>query len=149
MRRTAVFAAIAALSLSASLAACATAHDAKADGASGGPTDLTLPAGDPAPPQARLYADCISQSVATGSFDRAGGFIRFRCDGAPARAFYDGLAAWSAKIGSEITVDGRTWRATQKVHKDLSGLDYCWHAPTANPAYGCTTVFNAGDFIRE
>ncbi len=139
----AFFAALAALALSA----CVTVHDNRPVAPSG-PPRMTLEAGAPAPPQAKLYADCIAQSAAAGTYDREDGLIRFMCSGAPAQAFYDGLAAWSARIGSEITADGRTWRATQKVHRDLSGLDHCWHAPAGNPAYGCTAVFDAGDFIR-
>ena len=136
MRTAAVFAALA-------LAACASAPEHMGSG----PASFVPAAGAPAPPQARFYADCIAQATATGRFDRADTTLRFTCDGAPAQAFYDGLAAWSAQIGSETVADGRTFRSTQNVQRDLSGLDYCRRAPAGNPEYGCTIVLNVGDFL--
>ena len=76
------------------LAACATGP-APTDAA---PT-LAVAPGQPATPQAHFYADCIKQAIAAASYDREDGLIRFHCAGAPADAFYNGLAAWSVAPG--------------------------------------------------
>ena len=41
--------------------------------------------------------------------------LLFTCTGAPAKAFFDGLADYSAKIRSEFTLDGHVYRSTQRV----------------------------------
>ena len=58
----------------------------------------------------------------------------------------DGLAAYSASIGSEMHLDGRVWRFTDKMQHDASGVDYCWRAD-ADGSYGCTVVLNVGGFL--
>ncbi len=125
------------------LGACATSHAAPPSG----PPSLAIAAGQPAPAQARFYADCISQSAAAHNYDREANLIRFHCDGAAARAFYEGLATYSAAIGSQYTSDGRTYRVTQALVRDLRGVDYCWRADAGG--YGCTLVFNAGEFLAR
>ncbi len=122
------------------LAACATAHVGPS-----GPPSLTVAAGQTAPAQAQLYADCIAQAAANRSFDRENNWLRFHCASVPAQAFYDGLAAYSASIHSEIVGNGRTWRFTQRLEHDLSGVDYCWRDDAGG--YGCTVVLNVGDYL--
>ena len=128
------------------LSACATTP--RETRAPDGPARFVTPKGVPASPQLRLYADCLAQSTSAGTFDRENGLIRFTCSGAPAQAFFEGLAAWSAQIGSEHTDASRTWRTTQKMKTSLSGLDHCWRVTTGDPTYGCTLVFNAGAFVQ-
>ena len=67
------------------MSACAHAPDVPA-----GPPDYAPIAGEPAPANARYYADCLGQAAATGAYRRAadgGGdeLILFTCTGAPAR----------------------------------------------------------------
>lgn len=128
---------VAALSL---LAACATAHDH----APAGQPVLTPAVGQPAPPQARFYADCIAAAAAAGSYDREHNTLRFQCSGAPAQRFYDGLAAWSAAHDTELTDGARTLRFTARPEHNISGLDFCW---SEAGAYGCTVVLNIGEFL--
>ena len=128
-------AAIAALSL----AACTTAQRPS------GPPTLDTVAGQPAPVQARLYAACMVQAAQTQQYDREGHWIRFHCGGAAAQIFFDALGPFSARIHSERTGNGRTWRFTQVMQHDPSGLDYCWRDDAGG--YGCTIVLAAGDFI--
>ena len=127
--------ALAALSLSA----CATPVVSA-------PPTLEVAPGQPLPAQARLYAACIAQSNQTQQYDREDGLIRFHCGGEVARSFYDALGPYSARIHSERTGAGRTWRFTQVMQHNPSGLDYCWRDDAGG--YGCTIVLNAGDYIR-
>lgn len=123
-----------------SLTACATAQRPS------GPPTLDVATGAPAPVQARLYAACIAQSYQTQQYDRENGWIRFHCGGDIARTFYDALGAYSARIGSERVGAGRTWRFTQVMQHNPSGLDYCWRDDAGG--YACTVVLNAGAFIQ-
>ncbi len=122
------------------LASCATPHVPR------GPLTLDVAAGQPAPVQARLYAACIAQANETQQYDREDGLIRFHCGGDIARTFYDALGSYSARIGSERTGAGRTWRFTEVMEHNPSGLDYCWRDDAGG--YACTVVLNAGNFIR-
>ncbi len=138
---------VAVIGLSATLAACAHAPEPV----------MTVPdyapiAGDRAPANARYYADCIGQAAATGDFRRAsdgGGdeLILFTCTGAPARAFYDALGPWSARIGSAFDHDGRTYRSTARVMANMFGVDSCSSAAGAD--HRCVITFNAGDFLDQ
>ena len=134
------------IAVAASTAACATGGD-RADG----PPDLTPAAGSPAPPRAKLYADCIAQAAAAGTYDRNSDpdteLIRFTCSGEPARVFFDALAGRSAAVGSEWTAQGRTWRSTNRVRRDLFGVDYCSAGDAGD--HQCVVVLNAGEFLRE
>lgn len=136
MRRTLVGVAAAALS------ACVSAPDAPA-----GPPSLRETPGRPAPLQARFYADCVAAAVAAGTYDRETelNVLRFRCEGAPARAFYEGLGAWSAKIGSERVGEGRTWRFASEIERDPVGLDFC--SKGEGEDWRCTVVLNVGEFL--
>jgi hypothetical protein len=81
-------------------------------------------------PNGRLYANCFVQATESRTCRRAhdgGGdeLILFTCTGAPARAFDQALGPWSARIGSEFDMDGRTARSTSKIRRNLYGADYC------------------------
>lgn len=114
------------------------------------PPDYAPVVGEPAPPQARLYADCLAQATANAAYRRAHDpeteMIQFTCTGEPARAFHDGLAAWSAGIGSGFTNAGRTYRSTVRVQRDLLGVDYC--STDGRGDYRCSISLNAGPFLR-
>ena len=110
-----------------------------------GPPSLAEAAGLPPPPQARLYADCIAQAATARAYDREGSTLRFRCTGVPARAFYEGLAVWSARAGSERSGDGRTYRFTSPMERDPSGLDFCWADGAGE--HRCTVVLRVGEFL--
>jgi hypothetical protein len=136
---------VAAAVLLATLTACAHAPEAAPVA-----PDYTPIAGDPAPPNARYYADCIGQAAASGAFRRAsdgGGdeLILFTCTGAPARAFWDALGPWSARIGSTFGHDGRSYRSTAKVQANMFGVDSCSVEDDAD--HRCVITFNAGDFL--
>lgn len=133
-----IVAALAALSL----AACATKAELPA-----GPPSLVEGMGSAPPAQAKFFTDCITFAAARGTVDRVGNTLRYRCAGAPAQAFYEGLAEHSAEIGSELQGEGRTYRATQKIQRDLGGLDFCFR--DAAGAYGCTVVLNVGVYLAK
>jgi len=99
----------------------------------------------PAPAQAALYGDCLADAVANHRIARATdpdtALLLFTCTGAPAKAFFDGLADYSARIHSEFTADGHVFRSTQRVRHNLFGVDYC-------SAEQCVITLNAGDFVR-
>lgn len=130
------------MALVVSIAACA-----------GGPAarpalDLRPVATEPAPAEAGLYAACLADA-ATGHHygharDPGTSLLVFTCTGEPARAFYDGLAAWSARIGSQYEHGGRTYRATAAVHTNLFGVDYC---TTDGARYECAITLNVGRFV--
>lgn len=134
-----------ALSLTA-LTACAHGPDAVVLTA----PDYTPLAGEPAPPNARYYADCLGQAATSGTYRRAadgGGdeLILFTCTGAPARAFYDALGPWSVARDSAFDHDGRTYRSTAKVVANMFGVDSC--SATDGTDHRCVITFNAGDFL--
>ena len=99
----------------------------------------------PAPPRAALYGDCLADAVASHRIARATDpgttLLLFTCTGAPAKAFFDGLADYSARIHSEFTQAGVVFRSTQRVRQNLFGVDYC-------SAEQCVITLNAGDFVR-
>ena len=105
--------------------------------------------GDPAPPNARYYADCIGQAAATGDFRRASDGGGDEIDPVhlhrPARAFYDALGPWSARIGSTFDHEGRSYRSTARVQANMFGVDSCSVASDAD--HRCVITFNAGDFL--
>lgn len=125
-----------------SLTACATAPDTLV-----GPATYTRAAGEPAPPHARYYAECIAASAAAGTFVKEPGqnHLRFTCDGSHAREFYDALGPWSAAAGSEVVTDGRIHRFTQKLMADPVGIDDC--STDSAGDYSCTVVLNVGEFL--
>lgn len=128
------------------LSACASAPEPAAPA---GPPDVRLTPGLAAPPQARLYADCLAQAAGKGAYavERDGGTLRFTCTGDVAKAFYDGLAQRSAQVGSEYAADGLTWRFSNKLIKDSYGVDGC--SLDGAGAYRCVVILNVGDFINQ
>jgi hypothetical protein len=104
---------------------------------------------EPAPPRAALIAGCIGDAVARAHYRRATDpsttLLLFTCTGAPAKAFFDGLAAWSARKGSQFEHQGRTFRSTARAREDLFGVDWC---ATDGTSYECVITLNVGDFIR-
>ena len=100
---------------------------------------------EPPSPRGELYANCLADAVANHHFGRATDgdttLLVFTCNGAPATAFVEGLAEWSAKQGSEFVANGVTYRSTARVRRDLFGVDYCSHD-------SCSITLNAGDFLR-
>ncbi len=127
----------------AALSACATR--APADGA--GPPSLVIAPGQPAPPQARFYADCIAQAAAADTFDREANVLRFRCEGEVAQRFYEGLGAWSTAVGAELRgADGRIWRFSTPIRENPSFVDFCRRL---DQHYDCTVVLNVGEFLAQ
>lgn len=122
------------------LAACASAPEHS------GPPSLVIARGQPAPAQARFYADCVAQAAAARTYDREANVIRFHCDGAPAQAFFEGLGPWSAQVGSEIQADGVIWRFSVPIRENPSFVDFCRR--TAD-RYDCTVVLNVGEYLAH
>ena len=133
------------LAAAGALTACASAGGA--DMAVSGPPTVVRTPGEPAPAQARLYADCLAASAAAGTYEKEPGadLLRLTCIGGPARAFYDGLAVWAATEGAEVVAGGRTWRYTQKIQKDPFGLDDC--STDGAGDYRCTIILTVGKFL--
>ena len=111
--------------------------------------DYRAVATEPAPAQADLYAACLGEAVAAKRYARAVNedttLLLFTCTGEPARAFYDGLAAWATRVDSQFERGGRTYRATAKVRENLFGVDYCSVDATGAE---CVITLNVGDFAR-
>jgi hypothetical protein len=130
----------------ASLSAAACAH--APDPATGPPDFAPIPTS--AAPNARFYADCIGQAAAQGSygrgFDDSTEMVLFTCTGPPAMNFYNALQTHSARIGSEVLRDGRTWRSTNPVQRNLFGVDYCWKDEADR--HECVISLRTGEFIR-
>lgn len=120
--------------------------------------DYAEPTTTPAPANARLYADCFAQAIATARYRRASDrvstdgsgdeLLLFSCDGAPAAAMFTALGPWSARIGSEWRRDGRVWRSTARVQRNLFGVDHCSQTEAGGSAR-CVITFNAGDFLDQ
>nr|HEX4312602.1 hypothetical protein [Kofleriaceae bacterium] len=132
-----------ALGLALVLAGCA-----HAGGEPAGPPDLRAVATVAAPPQAALYAGCLADATAHAAYahevDHDSSMLLFTCTGDAARAFFDGLADYSARIGSQVVSGGRTIRSTAKVRHDLYGVDYCVRDAAT---YSCTVTLNVGAFV--
>lgn len=120
------------------LSACATSEPPT------GPPSLVVAAGTPAPPQARLYVDCVTQAAGANTYDREANTLRFQCTGEVAQRFFDGLGAWSAQVRSEYTEGGRTWRFSTPLRENPSGVDFCRRDAER---YECTVVLNVGEFL--
>ena len=112
--------------------------------------DFVPPAGSPAPAHAAIYAACIAEAIGAHrldlSADSSSRLLRFSCAGAPALAFYEALAGWSADKGTQWRREGRSWRATLKVRRDLFGVDYCSVAERDGDAH-CVITLNVGGFL--
>ncbi|MES2835010.1 MAG: hypothetical protein V4707_09930 [Pseudomonadota bacterium] len=113
--------------------------------------DYTPVAGELPSLRGRLYADCIAQAAGNRAYlsarDEDSTLLLFTCTGAAARTFYDGLAEHSAVIGSEFTSEGRTFRSTDKVQRNLYGVDYC--STDGRGDYACVITLNTGAFLRD
>ena len=127
-----------------SLVACASAPEMPL-----GPVSLVANAGLPVPPQGRLVADCVAASLAARTYDRDSDvdteLLRFTCSGAVAQALYDDLAVWSMQRDSQIVADGRTWRFTSKLNRDVFGADGCSSDGVSD--YRCTINLNVGGYL--
>lgn len=124
------------------LTACATAP------APSGPPNYAPITTTPAP-RAKLYADCIAQAAASGRYGRAKDGIHvvvFTCDGAPARAFFDGLAAFSAANATEVVDGDRVIRSTTRIERDLFAADYC---ERSGASYSCSITLRTGEFVLD
>ncbi len=125
------------------LAACAARSPSPAT------PDYRPIAQEPARARALLYAGCLADAVAHHAVaearDATTNLLLFTCTGDTARAFFDGLAGWSARIGSEFAYGGRTYRSTTRVRHDLFGVDYC---ATDGTRHECVISLNAGAFVR-
>lgn len=126
------------------LGACASTGEREAPI---GPPSFVIAPGQPAPAQARYYADCIAQAAAANTYDREANVLRFQCSGDVAQRFYDGLAAYSASIGSQYEADGATWRFSTTIRENPSFVDFCRRTSAAR--YDCTVVLNVGEFLAE
>ncbi len=111
------------------------------------PPPVVSKPGEPPLAQARFYADCVAQAAGAGTYDREPGadWLRFTCTDDPARRFYEGLAAWSDAIDSRLEDQGRSWRFTQKLERDPSGVDHC--STDSAGDYRCVVVLNVGEFL--
>jgi len=136
---------VAALLLALAATACAHAPETRA-----APADYSVVATEPSP-NARFYADCIAEAVAANrygrAYDESTEMVLFTCTGTPARAFYEALGPWSAEAGSEASVDGRTFRSTNPVQRNLFGVDHCSTSGAGD--YRCVVSLNAGAFLRS
>ena len=115
-----------------------------------GPPDYTPLAAQPAASHARLYADCIRQAAERGAYrqviDGGDELLLFSCEGPPAQAFWTALERHSAAMDSGWEHDGRRYRSTAKVQRNLIGVDYCTVDATGGDPR-CLLAFNAGDFL--
>jgi hypothetical protein len=101
------------------------------------------------PARAVLYTDCIAQAISRPAVARqardGAELLRFTCTGAPALRFYEALAVPSQAKVSTWEADGRTYRATVEIKRDLFGADYC-SVGASNDAV-CQIVLNTGPFL--
>ena len=128
------------------LAGCATHHAESA----AAPDYAPLP-GAALTPSGELYAACISEAIQARRqdilADSSTRLLRFTCAGEPARRLYAALGDWSAGQHSEWIREGRTWRSTARIKKDLFGADYCW-SDSASMAQ-CVITLNVGAFLTS
>jgi hypothetical protein len=106
--------------------------------------------GQPTGPHALLYADCIRLAAAAGHYrqviDGGDELLLFTCSGSIAEAFWQALGPHSERMGSAFEHDGRRYRSTAKVQRNMIGVDYCTVDATGGDAR-CVMTFNAGDFL--
>lgn len=129
------------------LAAAACAHGPEAPSP---PPNYALPDAQTAGPHARLYADCIRLAAAAGHYrqviDGGDELLLFTCSGSIADAFWAALEIHSAAVDSGWEHDGRRYRSTARVQRNLIGVDYCTVDASGGDAR-CVLTFNAGDFL--
>jgi hypothetical protein len=99
--------------------------------------------------RAGFYTACLADAIESHRVGQAVDadtvVLVFTCRDAPARAFYEGLAEWSAQKHSQFEYRGRTFRSTAPVHRDLFGVDYC---STDGHDHECVISLNAGAFVQ-
>lgn len=126
--------------------ACATAEEPAPA------PDFTPLRGDALGEVAGLYSACIAAAEAAGDVVEAHPadthLMLFRCQGAPAQALYARLGPWSEKIGATWRAQGRTWRSSTKVQRDLVGVDYCSARDDGAEAV-CVITLNVGEVIAR
>jgi hypothetical protein len=105
--------------------------------------------GFPAPPQARLYANCVGAAVEAGAYVREpeSEGLRFTCPGETAKGFYDGLGPWAASQGAEYSSGGRSWRFSVKLEEDADGIDNC--STDGAGDYRCHVILRIGEFVEQ
>ena len=79
--------------------------------------------------------------------DREANVLRFRCDGVVAERFYEGIVAYSERIGAVYETDGEVWRFTSPIAENPSFRDFC--RLRRGMRYDCTVVLNIGEFLDE
>lgn len=128
-------------------AACATTSPETAGAA---PPNYTPLAGAAGGPHADLYADCLRQAAERRTYRQVvnGGdeLLLFTCYGPAAQDFYDALGPHSVAMDSAFQQDGRAYRSTAKVQRDMVGVDHC-SVDAAGGEASCVLTFNAGDFL--
>jgi len=133
--------------VSALLATAACAHGPEAPPL---PPNYAVLEAQPTGPHARLYADCIRLAAAAGHYrqviDGGDELLLFTCEGSIAQAFWEALETHSAAADSGWEHDGRRYRSTAKVQRNLIGVDYCTVDASGGDAR-CVLTFNAGDFL--
>jgi hypothetical protein len=100
------------------------------------------------PPHGTLYATCMTEGTVSAAYTDDSSLLVFTCTGKPAEAFFNGLAAWSAREQTEFFANDRTYRATTKVAVNLFGVDHCSVGKAADDPV-CVITLNAGRFLRE
>ena len=95
-----------------------------------------------------LYADCLAEAIANQRYghaqDGSTHVLQFTCTAAPARAFFEGLGGWANTQRSEAKADGKVFRSTNRVRKNLFGVDYC---ASDGALYECVITLNVGEFV--
>lgn len=135
--------------LTAVLMALTTAACATGGGGTAAPPDLAPVAGRPLTPTGRLVLACVDRARTSGGVDMIaddgeGRMIRFTCTGAPAEALFGALQPRSAAIGSEWIDGGVVHRSTERMQRNLYGLDFCRRD---GAAHACVFNLNLGAFI--
>lgn len=106
----------------------------------------------PAGPNARYFANCLSDSAAHSTYDRDDRYIRFACYGTVAKAFYDALGQRAPGKTYEVVQADRRWRYTEIPKEDTFGLDGCWQSivsASGEEPYGCMLLYPAGAFLDD
>lgn len=121
------------------LTACATAPQPS------GPPDFT-PIPTTSSANARFYADCIAQAARTGRYGHAHDEVHvvvFKCDGEPARAFFEALGPWATSQSSEVVLGDRVIRSTTRIERDLFAADWC---ERRGDMHACSISLRTGEF---
>ncbi len=140
--------AIAGLATLGLLSACAS----PGSGETLGPPDLSPIPAHPLTANGYLVIACVNQAIQNQAFemlaeeDGDNRLIRFICDGGPALMTFNALGDRSAEIGSEWTEGDAIIRSTERVERNLYGVDFCRKQAET---YRCEFSLNVGGFIKE